>query len=239
MTVLGVLQARASSSRLPGKVLMPILGEPMLTRQLERIGRANRLDAITVATSDQPSDDPIATLCAKQGVDCYRGDLDDVLGRFHGAATARGAQHVVRLTGDCPLIDPELIDALVELHTSGGYDYSSNVHPRTYPDGLDAEIFTVELLERAHGEARSPEERAHVTPFMYETAAGVRLGSLVDVEDRSHLRWTVDYPEDYEFVRRVFEALYVHDPAFGTDDVHELVRTHPEIAALNAHLATH
>ncbi|MEA2578154.1 MAG: spore coat polysaccharide biosynthesis protein SpsF [Chloroflexota bacterium] len=239
MTVLCVLQARVSSSRLPGKVLMPLLGEPMLARQIERIQRAKLLDAITVATSDQPSDDGIAGLCASLGVDGFRGDLDDVLDRFYGAAAPRRPDHVVRLTGDCPLTDPALLDALVDIHTSGGYDYSSNVHPRTYPDGLDAEIFTFDLLEQAWREATSPAERSHVTPWMYETATGIRQGSLRDSQDRGHLRWTVDYPEDYEFVRRVFEALYVRDPAFGTEDVHELLRSHPEIAAINAHLATY
>ncbi len=239
MSVLCVLQARVSSSRLPGKVLMPLVGEPMLARQLERIRRAKRLDALTVATSDQPSDDGISALCANLGVDCFRGDLDDVLDRFYRAAVPYRPDHVVRLTGDCPLTDPALLDALVDLHTSGGYDYSSNVHPRTYPDGLDAEIFTFDLLEWAWREATSPAERSHVTPFMYESATGIRQGSQQDGEDRAHLRWTVDYREDYEFVRRVFEALYVRNPAFDTDDVYELLRSHPEIAAVNAHLATY
>jgi len=239
MTVLCVLQARVSSSRLPGKVLMPLASEPMLARQIERIQRANRLDALTVATSDQPSDDSIAELCAGLGVECFRGDLEDVLDRFYRAAAPSRPDHVVRLTGDCPLTDPALLDALVDLHTSGGYDYSSNVHPRTYPDGLDAEIFTFGLLERAWREATSQAERSHVTPWMHESAAGIRQGSLQDGQDRGNLRWTVDYPQDYEFVRRVFEALYVRDPAFGTDDVHDLLRSHPEIAAINAHLATY
>jgi len=239
MTVLCVLQARVSSSRLPGKVLMPLLGQPMLARQVERIRRAKRLDALTVATSDQPSDDGIADLCASLGIDSFRGDLDDVLDRFYRAAAPSRPDHVVRLTGDCPLTDPALLDDLVDLHIAGGYDYSSNVHPRTYPDGLDAEVFTFDLLERAWRDATSPAERSHVTPFMYERATGIRQGSLQDSQDRGDLRWTVDYPEDFAFVTRVFEALYVRDPAFGTDDVHELLREHPEIAAINAHLTTY
>ena len=234
MTVMCVLQARMTSSRLPGKVLLPILGVPMLALQIERIQRARRLDTLTVATSDQASDDPIAALCASLDVDRFRGDLDDVLDRFYQAASVHRPNHVVRLTGDCPLIDPQIVDALVELHVSGGYDYSSNVHPRTFPDGLDAEIFTFEMLEEAWRVASSPAERSHVTPYMYAPGSGVRRGSLQDIELRDHLRWTVDYPDDFEFVRQIFEALYPEDPAFSAEDVHGLLRARPDIAAIAA-----
>ena len=234
MTVLCVVQARMSSVRLQGKVLKPILGEPMLARQVERIRRAERIDALTVATSDQPSDDAVAALCERIGVDCYRGSLDDVLDRFHRAAARTRPEHVMRLTGDCPLTDPALLDQLVELHRSGGFDYSSNTLRRTYPDGLDAEIFTYGLLERTWREAGSPRDREHVTPYMYEGERELRRGSLEDAVDRSAMRWTVDHPEDYEFVRRVFEALYPEDPAFDAESVHRLLAIHPEIAAVNA-----
>src|SRR5450759_1196124 len=138
--ILGVVQARVSYTRLPGKVLQPILGEPMLARQLERVRRAQRLDAVVVATSADASDDPLEELCAATGVDCFRGSLDDVLDRFHAVAESYRAEHVVRLTGDCPLMDAAVIDAVVELHLSGRYDYSSNVLPPTFPDGLDVEV---------------------------------------------------------------------------------------------------
>jgi spore coat polysaccharide biosynthesis protein SpsF len=235
MNVQCVLQARVSSTRLPGKVLKPILGEPMLARQIERIQRAGRIDGLTVATSDQPADDAIAKLCASLDVDCHRGSLGDVLDRFYRAAEPHRPRHVMRLTGDCPLTDPTVLDALIDLHVAGGFDYSSNVVRRTYPDGLDAEIFTFALLERAWREARSSREREHVTPFMYETGPDLRRGSLEDDTDRSAMRWTVDYPEDYDFACRVFEALYPGNPAFGAEDVHRLLAAHPEIAAVNAH----
>jgi spore coat polysaccharide biosynthesis protein SpsF len=235
MNVLCVLQARVSSTRLPGKVLKPILGEPMLARQIERIRRAERIDGLTVATSDQPADDAIAELCTSLGVDSHRGSLVDVLDRFYRAAQPYRPRHVMRLTGDCPLTDPTVLDALIDLHLAGGYDYSSNVIRPTYPDGLDAEVFRYALLERAWREARSPREREHVTPFMYETGPDIRRGSLEDATDRSAMRWTVDYPEDYDFACRVFEALYPLDPAFGADDVHRLLEAHPEIEAVNAH----
>ena len=234
MSVLCILQARVSSTRLPGKVLMPILGEPMLARQIERIARAERVDALTVATSDQPSDDGVAGLCERLGVDCYRGSLDDVLDRFYQAAQRSGPSHVMRLTGDCPLTDPAILDALVELHLAGDFDYSSNVEVRTYPVGLDAEIFRYELLGRAWREATSPYDREHVTPFMQQGGPGSRHGVLKDRIDRSNLRWTVDFAEDFAFVARVFEELYPSDPGFGAEDVHRLLLDHPEIAALNA-----
>lgn len=234
MSVLCILQARTSSTRLPGKVLKPILGEPMLARQIERVARAERVDALTVATSDQATDDGVAGLCERLGVDCYRGSLDDVLDRFYHAALRSEPDHVMRLTGDCPLTDPAILDALVELYLAGGFDYSSNVEERTYPDGLDAEIFRRDLLERAWREATSPYEREHVTPFMRQAVPGSRRGSLTDRVDRSDMRWTVDFPEDFAFVSRVFEELYPSNPAFGAEDVHGLLLVHPEIAALNA-----
>lgn len=234
MDVLCVLQARMSSTRLPGKVLMPILGVPMLERQLERVRRARRLDGLRVATSTDPADDAIARLCKDLGVACYRGSLHDVLDRYYRAAQELAPRHVVRLTGDCPLVDPAVVDALVELHLAGGYDYSSNVHERSYPRGLDAEIFRLEVLERAWQVARAPDEREHVTPWMYRNGPSLRRGALRDAVDRSRLRWTVDHPDDLAFVTRVFEALYPHNPAFTTADVHTLLARHPEIAALNA-----
>jgi len=234
VNVLCILQARVSSSRLPGKVLLPILGEPMLARQIERIRRAARIDALVVATSDRPSDDGIDAVCDRLGIERYRGSLDDVLDRFYQAAGRYGPRHVMRLTGDCPLTDPSLLDALVDLHLAGGYEYSSNVIERTFPRGLDAELFSMGLLERAWREATTPYEREHVTPFMYQTGPAIPRGSLEDTVDRSGMRWTVDYAEDYAFVCRVFEALYPRNASFGADDVHALLRAHPEIAAINA-----
>ena len=234
MTVQCILQARVSSTRLPGKVLKPILGEPMLARQIERIARAARVDALTVATSDQASDDGVAGLCERLGVDCYRGSLGDVLDRFYEAAHRSEPSHVMRLTGDCPLTDPAILDALVELHLAGDFDYSSNVEERTYPDGLDAEIFRYDLLVQAWQEATSPYEREHVTPFMQQGGPGSRHGVLEDRIDRSSLRWTVDFAEDFAFVARVFEELYPNNSGFGADDVYRLLLAHPEIAALNA-----
>lgn len=232
--ILGVVQARVSSTRLPGKVLQPILGEPMLARQLERVCRAERIDALVVGTSADASDGPLEELCAALGVDCFRGSLEDVLDRFHAVAVRYGAEHIVRLTSDCPLADPAVVDAVVELHVEGGYDYTSNVTPPTFPDGLDVEVISAEALAVTWGEATLPSEREHVTPFVRKHPERFRLGNLVNAEDLSGLRWTVDEPEDLEFVRRVYEALYPRDPAFEMRDVLELLGLHPELQLINA-----
>jgi spore coat polysaccharide biosynthesis protein SpsF len=224
-----ILQARAGSSRLPGKVLKPLLGRPMLARQLERVRRAERLDALVVATSVDAADDAIAQLCAGEGVDCHRGSLDDVLDRFYGAAQAQGAEAVVRLTGDCPLADPQLIDALVEFFFAGDYDYASNAVPPTFPDGLDAEVFRFDCLRQAWQEAKLPSQREHVTPFIYNHPERFHIGSYRNPVDLSHLRWTVDEAEDFEMVSRVYAELYPANPRFGWQDVLQLLERRPEL----------
>lgn len=233
--ILGILQARASSRRLPGKVLKPILGRPMLERQIERLRRARHLDRLVVATSTDASDDPIAALCRSVAVDCFRGSLDDVLDRFYQAAHRSAADAVVRLTGDCPLADPSVIDQLIELHASGGYDYTSNTLTRSYPDGLDAEVASMDCIEAAWREAALPSEREHVTPFIYRHPERFRLGSLVQPTDLSRLRWVVDEPEDFAFISAIYGALYPEKPAFETADVLALLDRRPDIAALMGH----
>ncbi|MFQ5533283.1 MAG: cytidylyltransferase domain-containing protein [Sphingomonadales bacterium] len=231
---MGILQARCSSSRLPGKVLKPILGEAMLARQIERLGRAKRIERLVVATSTDASDNTLEELCSTIGVPCYRGALDDVLDRFYEAAACYMPAHVIRLTGDCPLCDPELIDHLTARHLEGGFDYSSNALEPTFPDGLDAEIMTFDALRRAWREAELPSDREHVTPFIHQRPQRFRLFNLTNERDLAHLRWTVDEPEDFEMVSRVYEALYPENPGFDTAEILAFLDRHPEIAALNA-----
>jgi spore coat polysaccharide biosynthesis protein SpsF len=232
--VLAIVQARTSSSRLPGKVLKPILGRPMLMLQLERVSRAGTLDRIVVATSTDPSDDRLAETVLQAGFAVHRGPLDDVLERFCGTLDQYPAKHVVRLTGDCPLIDPALVDATVRHHLATGADTTSNCRPATFPDGLDVEVVTAEALRAARTEAALPSEREHVTPFIWTRPERFRIASLTSPTDLSHLRWTVDTAADSEFVSAVYEALYPQDPAFGTDAVLELLRRRPDIEAMNA-----
>lgn len=232
--ILAILQARTSSSRLPGKVLKTILGKPMLELQLERVRRAKTLDRVVVATSVDPSDDPIEALCARLGVGCFRGSLDDVLDRFYQAALAHKPDVVVRLTGDCPLADPEVIDDAVAFYRAGDYDIVSNTVKPTFPDGHDVWVFPLEALARAWHEADRPADREHVTLYLLRNPDQFRVGSLETDPDRSHLRWTVDDPADFEVVREIYEALYPNNPAFTTADVLDLLEARPELSALNA-----
>lgn len=231
---IAVLQARVSSTRLPGKVLLPVLGVPMLARQIERVRRARSLDGLVVATSVDMIDDGIEALCQSTDVLCFRGSREDVLDRFVRAMRAYQADRVVRLTGDCPLSDPGLIDRVVHFHVEGGFDYSSNIDPPTFPDGLDVEVVGAEVLEDAWREATMTSEREHVTLWIRRHARRFRIGYVVDDVDRSCLRWTVDEPADLDFVRTVYERLYPSNPSFTTADVLALVEADPAIAVMNA-----
>jgi spore coat polysaccharide biosynthesis protein SpsF (cytidylyltransferase family) len=232
--ILAVLQARTSSTRLPGKVLLPILGRPMLGLQLERLKRCTSLSNLVVATSVDSSDDALAELCQLEGVDCFRGSLLDVLDRFIGAARAYSPDIVVRLTGDCPLTDPFLVDELVSKFVASDLDYLSNCEPPTYPDGLDVEVIRFSALEIAGREATLPSHREHVTPFVRRQPDRFRVGNYVDGEDRSWMRWTVDEAEDFEFVKTVYQRLYLANPAFTTSDIFQLLVAEPELMKINA-----
>lgn len=233
MSVLAIVQARLSSSRLPGKVLKPLAGAPMILRQVERVRRAKAIDRLVVATSTEASDDRLAEVLAAEGVDLFRGPLDDVLARFLGALDAFPAEHLVRLTGDCPLTDPEVIDATVALHLQAGADYTNNRYdPHGWPKGLDVEVVAAEALRRAAREATTPEEHEHVTWGIRNRPDRYRLSRLNPPVDEGTVRWTVDTAEDFAFVSAVYEALYPANPAFTSDDVRALVRGRPDLANL-------
>lgn len=230
---LAILQARMTSTRLPGKVLEPVLGEPMIGRQLERLVRSRRLDRIVVATSSDPSDDPLAAYCEGLGYAVFRGSLGDVLDRYCGAmAQVPEADVIVRLTADCPLADWTVIDATIDRLRETGADYASNTPAvRTYPHGLDVEVMRRGALEQAGREATTPYEREHVTPYIHRRPGVFRIASLSRTPSLAHLRWTVDLPEDLAFVREVYERLYPSDPAFTSDDVVALERNSSGAAA--------
>lgn len=232
--ILAVLQARTSSSRLPGKVLLPLAGAPMLARQIERLQRARSLDKLIVATSDRAEDDRVASVAIEAGVGAYRGSLNDVLDRFYRAAAPHSPTWIVRLTGDCPLADWSVIDDCVRFAQQGDYDYASNTLEPTWPDGLDVEVIRFAALKTAWREAQSLPEREHVTLFVNRRAERFKLGSVRGDPDLSHLRWTVDEPSDYAFVARVYDALYPANPAFTTADILALIDREPELARLNA-----
>lgn len=233
MQVVGIVQARMSSTRLPGKVLMPLAGEPMLARCIGRLRRAATLDDVVVATTTGPEDDPIVDLCRARGWPWFRGQRDDVLDRYRQAAVAAGADVVVRVTSDCPLIEPPVVDRVVR--ALGDADLASNVIPaHTWPRGLDAEAVRMDALERAWREDADPATREHVTLYIKRHPERFNLMAVNHDEDLSEMRWTVDTPEDYAFASRVY-AHFGHD-AFSFDEVVALLRAHPEIAALNGHV---
>ncbi len=213
MKIAGIIQARMTSTRLPGKVLMPMAGQPMLARMLNRVGAATGLDELMVATTTNVEDQPIADLCSELGVRTFRGDEFDVLSRFVGAADACGADAIVRLTADCPMMDPALIDQAIAGFREGGVDYLSNVIRRSFPNGLDIEIFSRQALSLADRYGVSPFHREHVTPYMRTGGGGAfetgdfRVDDFEGPADFSHLRWTVDTPADFIAVERLVARL--------------------------------
>lgn len=231
--MLAILQARLSSSRLPGKVMRPILDQPMLVLHIERLRRSQRISQLLVATSNEASDQPLADLCQQLGVFCFRGSLDNVLDRFYQAAAPLHPEHLIRLTGDCPLADPQVIDDCIDFHLAGGFDYSSNALKPTFPDGLDVEICRFQCLAEAWAEATLVSEKEHVTPFIHSRPERYRIGHFQQAEDLSWLRWTVDRPEDFAVVEQIYNALYPHNPAFTTADILAFLAAHPEVARQN------
>ncbi len=214
------IQARMSSTRFPGKVLEPIAGLPAIVYMAKRAASARLIDGLTVLTSTEASDDLLQMVLQEYGVAVFRGDLHDVLARFGQAAAKTGAQEIVRLTGDCPLVDPGVVDAVIQLRRDRAVDYASNVDPPSFPDGMDCEVFTHDVLQRAMCEAVNPYEREHVTLWMRSDAAGLRRANLRSLVDASALRLTVDYPDDLGVVRELVAAL----PDDGKFDYYDLLR---------------
>jgi spore coat polysaccharide biosynthesis protein SpsF len=234
--VVAIIQARMGSTRLPGKVMMPLAGEPMLARVVERVRRTVGIDETVVATSVLPEEQPLVALCRRLDVRCVRGSALDVLARYHQAAVESAADTIIRITSDCPLISPAVTGRVLAAFREGGSDYCSNCHQRTYPRGLDTEVFSRAALELAAVEAREPSEREHVTPFIWRRPERFRLAEVVDQVDRSSLRWTVDTPDDYVLTQRIYDAFLPHDPTFDYAEVVSLLDRHPDWSSLNAHI---
>ncbi len=229
MKMVAIVQARMASTRLPAKVLADIIGKPMLMRVVERIRSARLVDQIVVATSSGTADDALWDLCLNQGIPCYRGSEQDVLDRYYQAARAHKATAVVRVTADCPLIDPAVIDRVISIFQAGTYDYVSNTLRYTYPDGLDVEVCTFAALERAWHETNKPSEREHVTPYL-KSSGGFCIANVehdLDLSDFNY-RWTVDEPSDLAFVRAVY-AYFGGRTDFGLTDVLALLDQHPDL----------
>ena len=259
---IAIIQARMSSTRLPGKVLREIAGEPMLARVIERAKRAKLVDEVVLATTADPSDDPVAEFCAERGYNFTRGSLNDVLDRYYQVARQYEPDVIVRLTADCPVLDPDVVDETIQVlgtrnQESGSetpFDFVANRLPppmgRSFPIGLDTEVCTFAALERAWKEANEKHQREHVMPYLYENTnlqpatfkpsnlqtgtspRGFKIALINHVPDYGALRWTVDTPEDLEFIRQVFARFDYDD--FGWKDILGLLEHEPELAKINA-----
>ncbi|HXT01682.1 MAG TPA: glycosyltransferase family protein [Elusimicrobiota bacterium] len=233
-----IVQARMTSTRLPGKVLMDLDGKPLLSRQLARLKACRTADDIVVACTTNSADEPIAELCGREGVRVFRGSENDVLARYVGAAREANADVIVRVTSDCPLICPEICDLVVDRLLSSGCDYASNALKRTYPRGLDCEALTNAALARVAAEGTSAPAREHVTWRIHtEDRASYRLSSVEDTDDHSGLRWTVDEPADLEAIRLLWKGLGLSNRMLSYREILAYALAHPEVAAVNSGVA--
>jgi len=230
--IAAIVQTRMGSTRLPGKVLMDIGGKTMLARVVERIRRCPLVDEVVIATSTESRDDAVAQACRNTGITCVRGSESDVLDRYRQAAEESRADAAIRITSDCPLFDPALLHQVIQAFFSSHADYASNFLDRRYPRGLECEVFSRAVLERASREAKQSYEREHVTPYIFEHPELFRHAAVTNDSDLSSYRWTVDTLHDLEFVRAVYERLG-QDGAFGWQDVLRLVEREPELSAIN------
>lgn len=233
MRVVAIVQARISSSRLLGKVLLPLAGKPALAHVIERLQACNNLHDIVLATSVGPEDDSIEKWCNANEVNCFRGNLNDVLDRYYQAATHYKADVIVRITADCPLIDPMIVDQVVEGFLAGDFDAFSLAGE--FPDGLDCQVFAYSALEKAWREAKLPSEREHVGPYIEKSnPEQFKIGRLEKFFGLSHHRWTLDVSQDYEFLQVVFERLFKEGVLFGTSEILALLEREPDLMQINS-----
>jgi len=235
MKIVAIIEARMTSSRLPGKILRPILGRPTLELLIERLSRSELIDSIVVATTDNSTDDLVEELTKKLAVGCYRGSEGDVLDRVLKAAQAYDADVIVEITGDCPLIDPMVIDQMIGIYIRGRYDYVSNTLRQTYPNGLDSQIFSRKTLEEVAELTQDPVDHEHVSLYIYEHPERFTLFNLDSNLPKKYwgLRLTVDTIEDFEVIRSIYEELYPENPSFSLTDVIGLLEKRPGLMDIN------
>lgn len=231
MKVLAIVQARCSSSRLPRKVIKELAGKPMIVQELERLSQSKMIDKIILATSYESSDDPLEQVLAGTDIEVFRGNLDDVLDRYYQCAKQYQPEHVVRITGDCPVIDWRLVDEVITKHIEHGNDYT--VTSEDYPDGLDTEVMKFSALEKVWKNARLLSEREHVTLYIRNHKELFHAEEIPCTEKLADMRWTVDEPQDFVFVERVYSELYGDKPDFSLMDILELLQKKPDIITIN------
>lgn len=236
LNVLIIMQARMGSTRLPGKVLKEVRGKPLMHYEVERLRRVSLARQLVIATTTHLKDQPVIDYCLGANIPFFRGSEEDVLNRYYCTAREFGADVIVRVTADCPLIDPEVVDQVIHFYLENypQYDYVSNTLERTFPRGMDVEVFSFPGLSEAEQQAQNPVEREHVTPFFYRYPNKFHLGSIKNITDQSRYRLTVDTPEDFELIRRILEVLYPENPNFSLKDVLGLLERNPDWAKINS-----
>ena len=235
MKIIAVVQARMGSTRLPGKVLMDLGGEPVLCRVVQRLRRAATLADVVVATTKSLKDEAIVRLCEERKINIFRGSEEDVLDRYYRTAEFYGCDAVARITSDCPLIDPGLVDEVIREFLNQRAEYASNVLQRTYPRGLDTEVFTMGALNEIWRTAAEPHQREHVTPRFYERPDLFRLALVRGKEDHSRYRWTLDTQDDLQLIRAIYSHFGNRDN-FTWRDAIDLMEQMPELHNINAHV---
>lgn len=235
MKLIAIIQARLGSTRLPGKVLLDLEGRTVLEHVIRRVKSSKLVDDVIVATTINKNDLEIVKLCVNLDISVYCGSEDDVLDRYYQTARLFKADHIVRITSDCPLIDPIVIDKVITLHLREKADYTSNTIKETYPDGEDIEVFTFSALKEAWKKANLSSEREHVTPFMRKNLA-FKLVNLESNKDLSHKRWTLDNSEDYEFIKLIYKNIYNKNPDFGMEEILKFIDKNPEIEKINQYI---
>lgn len=234
--IVAIVQARMTSSRLPNKVLMDLGKRTVVGQVFNQLSYSKMVNKVVLATSDDVSDDPLENWAVKNNVEYFRGDLNNVLKRFYDTAKEYTADIIIRITADCPLIDPEIVDSVIKVFLEGGYDYFSNTNPPTFPDGLDTEVFTFKALEKAFLNAELLSEIEHVTPYLRNHPEVFKIGNYLSSVNYENLRWTIDNKEDYEFLKNIFNNLNNNTTFIGWKQVIEFLSKNEEIQKINSHI---
>ncbi|WP_409068650.1 cytidylyltransferase domain-containing protein [Clostridium sp. FAM 1755] len=238
MNVVCIVQARVGSTRLPEKVLKKICGKTVLEHDIDRLKQVKNLNKIVIATTTLDEDSKIEKLVAKLGIDCFRGSSEDVLSRYYFAAKKYKADVIVRVTSDCPLIDYNTSDRIIQYYLDNldKYDYASNTIERTYPRGLDTEVFSFEALEKSYNKAKKQYEREHVTPYIYENIDKFRIIQYKNENNYSNYRWTLDTEEDYKLINTIYNSLYKENQLFSFNDILKFIDKNPHLIKINGHI---
>tara|TARA_Y100000590_G_scaffold213372_1_gene241815 strand:- start:79807 stop:80610 length:804 start_codon:yes stop_codon:yes gene_type:complete len=237
MKIVCIIQARISSTRLPAKILLPGYNKPLLFHLIDRINKCKQINKVVVATSKNSLDDLLYDLCLSKKINVFRGSLDDLLDRYFKCAKKFKADHIVRITSDCPLIDPKIIDSVIKKYLSvKNLDYMSNIHPPSYPDGFDVEIFSFKALRKAHVTAKNNFEREHVTPYIWDNLDKFKIKNYSNLKNKNlyeNYRLTLDYKEDFFVIWKIFQKLYPKKKNFNLKDIISFLKRNPKIMKNN------